>query len=319
MSSRSASTATRRAIFGVRRKKCGCRFPTADRKSNEWRCRGREAISRSDARMVRRVAASADRRRQNTPGCIFNGMIQPLIPFAIRGAIWYQGESNVAHSHEYAAVLTTLIERLASAVARRAVSVLYRATGQPRPPAANSGGRRLGRAARGPMASVAARAEHRPGRDDRHRRRKRHPPAQQARCRQSPGLERAGQDLRPGDRMVGPAIRSDGNARPRDSAKIFARGGRAAWRKGARCVNSRSPAATRNSCGPTRRSRAKAWWFRARRLSIPWLSATRGPKTPPAAISTIAPASRHRPSAPTIGRQPRRVIPPHATRVWNSR
>ena len=30
----------------------------------------------------------------NTPGILFDGMIRPLIPYAIRGAIWYQGESN---------------------------------------------------------------------------------------------------------------------------------------------------------------------------------------------------------------------------------
>jgi sialate O-acetylesterase len=30
----------------------------------------------------------------NTPSVLFNGMIAPLIPYAIRGFIWYQGESN---------------------------------------------------------------------------------------------------------------------------------------------------------------------------------------------------------------------------------
>ncbi|MBN1517333.1 9-O-acetylesterase [Candidatus Sumerlaeota bacterium] len=30
----------------------------------------------------------------HTPGALFNGMIHPLLPFAIRGAIWYQGEEN---------------------------------------------------------------------------------------------------------------------------------------------------------------------------------------------------------------------------------
>jgi sialate O-acetylesterase len=29
------------------------------------------------------------------PGGLYNGMIHPLIPFAMRGVIWYQGESNV--------------------------------------------------------------------------------------------------------------------------------------------------------------------------------------------------------------------------------
>ncbi len=38
---------------------------------------------------------------QNTgprlPGAIYNGMIAHLVPYAIRGAIWYQGESNVRY------------------------------------------------------------------------------------------------------------------------------------------------------------------------------------------------------------------------------
>jgi sialate O-acetylesterase len=33
---------------------------------------------------------------QNTPGGLYNGMIAPLVPYAIRGAIWYQGESNAS-------------------------------------------------------------------------------------------------------------------------------------------------------------------------------------------------------------------------------
>ena len=30
------------------------------------------------------------------PTCIYNGMIRPLIPYAIKGVIWYQGESNAS-------------------------------------------------------------------------------------------------------------------------------------------------------------------------------------------------------------------------------
>ena len=32
---------------------------------------------------------------------LYNGMIAPLIPYAIRGAIWYQGESNANYAHRY--------------------------------------------------------------------------------------------------------------------------------------------------------------------------------------------------------------------------
>ena len=31
---------------------------------------------------------------KNAPSALFNGMIHPLMPYALRGAIWYQGESN---------------------------------------------------------------------------------------------------------------------------------------------------------------------------------------------------------------------------------
>ena len=33
-------------------------------------------------------------RDKQQPTCLFNGMINPIVPFAIRGAIWYQGEAN---------------------------------------------------------------------------------------------------------------------------------------------------------------------------------------------------------------------------------
>lgn len=35
------------------------------------------------------------------PSLLFNGMINPLIPYCIRGAIWYQGESNTGNPLEY--------------------------------------------------------------------------------------------------------------------------------------------------------------------------------------------------------------------------
>jgi sialate O-acetylesterase len=33
------------------------------------------------------------------PGCLWNGMVEPVLPYTIQGAIWYQGESN-ANSEE---------------------------------------------------------------------------------------------------------------------------------------------------------------------------------------------------------------------------
>jgi sialate O-acetylesterase len=46
---------------------------------------------------------------QNSPGVLFDGMIAPLVPYGLRGAIWYQGESNVGRAAEYRVLLPTLI------------------------------------------------------------------------------------------------------------------------------------------------------------------------------------------------------------------
>lgn len=35
------------------------------------------------------------------PSLLSNGMLEPLIPFAIKGAIWYQGESNAGRAYQY--------------------------------------------------------------------------------------------------------------------------------------------------------------------------------------------------------------------------
>lgn len=40
---------------------------------------------------------------------LYNGMIAPLAPFAIRGAIWYQGESNVSRAHQYRTLFPAMI------------------------------------------------------------------------------------------------------------------------------------------------------------------------------------------------------------------
>ncbi len=45
----------------------------------------------------------------HTPAGINNGMIAPLVPYALRGVIWYQGESNTSKPSEYHALFAALI------------------------------------------------------------------------------------------------------------------------------------------------------------------------------------------------------------------
>ena len=44
------------------------------------------------------------------PGALFNGAISALMPFAIKGAVWYQGESNAFNSPKYAKSLPAMIK-----------------------------------------------------------------------------------------------------------------------------------------------------------------------------------------------------------------
>lgn len=45
----------------------------------------------------------------NTPTVLYNAMIAPLMPFAIKGVIWYQGENNVNHALGYYTLFPALI------------------------------------------------------------------------------------------------------------------------------------------------------------------------------------------------------------------
>jgi sialate O-acetylesterase len=44
-----------------------------------------------------------------TPTALYNGMLGPLVPFAIRGVTWYQGEENVARSASYRRLFSAMI------------------------------------------------------------------------------------------------------------------------------------------------------------------------------------------------------------------
>ena len=45
----------------------------------------------------------------NSPTVLYNAMIAPLIPYAIQGAIWYQGESNADRSFQYRTLFPLMI------------------------------------------------------------------------------------------------------------------------------------------------------------------------------------------------------------------
>lgn len=60
------------------------------------RWKERAAKAKADGKPVPRrpVNAVDQRNRRGGPGGLFNGKIAPLVPYAIRGVVWYQGEAN---------------------------------------------------------------------------------------------------------------------------------------------------------------------------------------------------------------------------------
>ncbi|MCU0458802.1 MAG: sialate O-acetylesterase [Bacteroidales bacterium] len=45
----------------------------------------------------------------NKPSVLFNGRIAPVMPYGIRGVIWYQGENNAGNGHQYRSLFPLLI------------------------------------------------------------------------------------------------------------------------------------------------------------------------------------------------------------------
>ncbi len=46
-----------------------------------------------------------------TPAGLYNGMVAPLVPYALAGAIWYQAESNADYPAEYTALFDAMIRQ----------------------------------------------------------------------------------------------------------------------------------------------------------------------------------------------------------------
>jgi sialate O-acetylesterase len=59
-----------------------------------WKVQAEKAKAEGKPKPQEPKKPVAPRLQQNYPGNLFNGMVAPLIPYAIRGGIWYPGEAN---------------------------------------------------------------------------------------------------------------------------------------------------------------------------------------------------------------------------------
>ncbi|MHB8902943.1 MAG: sialate O-acetylesterase [Thermoguttaceae bacterium] len=67
----------------------------------KWKAIAREARGDGKAAPAAPRAPQDPRSGQHRPANLYNGMILPILPYAIRGAVWYQGESNAGRAYQY--------------------------------------------------------------------------------------------------------------------------------------------------------------------------------------------------------------------------
>lgn len=62
------------------------------------------------ARHKKALAEGKKSRAPWQPSELYNGMINALVPYAIKGAIWYQGESNAGRAYQYRSLFPDMIK-----------------------------------------------------------------------------------------------------------------------------------------------------------------------------------------------------------------
>ncbi len=69
-----------------------------------------ERVSEVQQRAKDPAQVASPGNNPNISTVLYNGMIAPIVPFAIKGAIWYQGESNAGRAYQYRSLLPTMIK-----------------------------------------------------------------------------------------------------------------------------------------------------------------------------------------------------------------
>ncbi len=75
----------------------------------DWRYQVEHVIVLVSRDVFRTYPAALVPEPQDTPAALYNAMIAPLVPFGLKGALWYQGERNVADHARYRAMQIALV------------------------------------------------------------------------------------------------------------------------------------------------------------------------------------------------------------------
>jgi sialate O-acetylesterase len=68
-----------------------------------------ESLLKNEAEIQANLKTGQSLNDPNVYSILFQTMVQPVIPYAIKGALWYQGESNVGNHQEYQTLFSGMI------------------------------------------------------------------------------------------------------------------------------------------------------------------------------------------------------------------
>jgi sialate O-acetylesterase len=74
-----------------------------------WQKAAAEAKARGEEFRARRPRLWNPYKSAHQPASLYNGMIAPIVPFGMRGAIWYQGESNASRAYQYRTLFPAMV------------------------------------------------------------------------------------------------------------------------------------------------------------------------------------------------------------------
>ncbi|BAV08862.1 sialate O-acetylesterase [Filimonas lacunae] len=82
-------------------------FPTASAEYKEALAKWKSDSSKNRGAAPREPIGP---NHNKSPYKLYNGMISPIVPYTLKGVIWYQGENNAEHAYQYRRLFPAMIE-----------------------------------------------------------------------------------------------------------------------------------------------------------------------------------------------------------------
>lgn len=80
--------------------------------AGDWKFKPGMDLAKAPSKPIPPIYVESNHR---LPGVLYNAMIAPLVPYGLRGVIWYQGEGNVGRARQYQSLFPAMINGWRSA------------------------------------------------------------------------------------------------------------------------------------------------------------------------------------------------------------